>query len=84
MAYNLANYGKEYKNPSESSKEGYGPKRAVLPMMLMMITFVIALHSHDRQHYPIKFGFCLILVPFCIGLLHYFKFHSSCEQVKYC
>jgi hypothetical protein len=49
---------------------------------MMMITFVIALHSHDRQHSPITFGFRLILVPFCIGLLHYFKFHSACEQVN--
>jgi hypothetical protein len=27
-------------NPAESSKEGYGSKRAVLPMMMMMIFFV--------------------------------------------
>jgi hypothetical protein len=71
--------------PSESSKEGYSPKRAVLPKMMlimMIITFVIALHSHDWQHSPIKFGFRLTLVPFFIGLLHNFKFHSSCEQVN--
>jgi Ca2+/Na+ antiporter len=51
-------------------------------MMMMMITFVIAVHSHDRQQSWIKFGFRLILVQFCIVLLLYFKFDSSREQVK--